>query len=479
MRFAGFIGPSYQSQSLNVDAQTCKNLFPEINPLGTGKEGEVASLVPTPGLDLLLTLLEGPVRGLFLGSNGVLYAVGGTKLYSISVAWSATQLGTLISWTGPVSMADNGDQLVIVDGQYGYSWDMNTSTFSQITSADFNSADTVTHLDGYFILNWVDTQKFYYSGIREVTFDALDFGTVEGSPDNLIGLIAAKQNIYMFGEKSLEVYYNSGDADNPFQRVQGAVIEIGCPSAPYTISKMTDSVYWLGADTSGQGVVYRISGFQYEKISTPAVDSAINAVDPTTLVNARAWSYQQGGHWFYCLNVPGINSTWVFDASTSFWHERTYHSDTGIERHRADCHAVFNGKNVVGDYESGKIYSLDGSTYTDNGAEIIRERAAPHVAKNSKRFFHNSFQLDMEVGVGADSGADGNDPVAILQWSDDGGHTWSDELFRNIGKIGERKKRVLWNRLGSSRDRVYRVRISDPVKVVLIGAELNVSEGLN
>jgi len=477
MRFTGFIGPSYQHQSLNVDAQTCVNLYPEINPLGAGKEREIASLVPTPGLELLLSLGQPAIRGQWTASNGTLFVVAGSKLYSISSEWVETELGELSTGSGFVSMADNGTHLVIVDGSYGYIWNMATSVFARITDVDFFPANLVTFLDGYFIFNRAGTQQFFYSGINDETFDGLDIATIEGSPDVLVGQIASNQKVYMFGTRSLEIYYNSGDADNPFQRVQGAVFEVGCASAPFTIAKLLDNVYWLGGDDNGHGVVYKMLGFRYEKITTPAIEKVIRDIGPALLAAARAWTYQQGGHWFYCLNLPGVDRTWVYDATTGFWHERTHKGITGPERHRAGCHAVFNGKNIVGDYENGSLYSLDPAVYTDNGTVIIRERAAPHLSKNLKRMFHHGFQLDMEVGVGSDGGAAGNDPKVILQWSDDGGHNWSDEHWEDIGKIGKTKTRIIWRRLGSSRDRVYRVRISDPVKVQLIGAELEVSEG--
>ena len=72
----------------------------------------------------------------------------------------------------------------------------------------------------------------------------------------------------------------------------------------------------------------------------------------------------------------------------------------------------------------------------------------------------------------------GSDPQVMLRWSDDGGHTWSNEHWRSMGKIGETGRRVLWRRLGMTmklRDRVYEVSGTDPVKIAIMGAELIVS----
>jgi hypothetical protein len=588
MRYAGFIGPSYTLESVNVDCQRCVNLYPEMNQLGTGKEREVAFLAPTPGLRLLLTLGATPVRGIWYASNGQLFAVGGNKLYRISSAWSATELGSLNTSSGPVSIADNGLHVVVVDGTNGYTWTIASSTFATISDPDFFTADQVTFQDGYFIANKQGSQQFFISGLYDITWDALDIASVEGSPDDLIGLISMNQNLHLFGSQSVEVFYNSGDADFPFTRIQGAVVDVGCAAA-FSIAKLDNSIYWIGGDDSGTGIVYRMKGYNAERVSNAAVESVIRSVDPDDLADARAWAYQQSGHLFYCLNLPGIDSTWVFDASTSLWHERTYHDLFGDIRHRADCHAAAFGENVVGDFENGNIYALDKSKYTDDGTPIVRIRAAPHISNGLRNLFHSSFQLDMETGVGVetaaspatkasvtftlnganytftavDPGVVGNtytveilfdalatsvevavsggvnvqivvngvvtiqevidavaahptasqlvigsstdptdvaeylgsiafpltggaeesgtyarDPQAVLQWSDDGGHTWSNERFASIGKIGEKKKRgPIWRRLGCARDRVYRVKISDPVKVVMIGAEIEYQEG--
>jgi hypothetical protein len=66
----------------------------------------------------------------------------------------------------------------------------------------------------------------------------------------------------------------------------------------------------------------------------------------------------------------------------------------------------------------------------------------------------------------------------MLRWSDDGGHTWSNEHWKSMGKAGEYGKRVIWRRLGMTqkiRDRVYEVSGTDPVKIAIVGAELILS----
>jgi hypothetical protein len=476
VRFVGFIGPSYTLRSVNVDCQRCINLYPEINEQGTGKEGEVKSFHGTPGLSSLATIGDGPIRDTYTASNGTLYVVSGNKLYSVSSSWVGTLKGTLNTSTGPVSMADNGTHLMLVDGTYGYVLTIASSVFAQITDPDFPGADQVTYQDGYFIFNRPGTETFFISGLDDVTFDALDIQTSDAIPDVIVGLISDHRDLWVFGEQTIEVFFNSGNADFPFERVQGAFIEHGC-AARFSIAKMNNTVFWLGKDDKGAGMIFEAQGYQPKRISTHAIEYAIAGYGDVS--TARAWCYQENGHHFYVINFPNASTSWAYDTTTGLWHERCYNNQGLLERHRAETHAFAYSTHVVGDYETGKIYSLSSSTYTDDGAEIMRRRRAPHISSGLKNVFHQSLQLDMETGTGLDGSVQGSDPQVMLRFSDDGGHTWSNEKWVSFGRIGQRKARAIWRRLGRSRDRVYEVTISDPVKVVIIGAEIDVVSGVS
>ena len=71
----------------------------------------------------------------------------------------------------------------------------------------------------------------------------------------------------------------------------------------------------------------------------------------------------------------------------------------------------------------------------------------------------------------------GKNPMVNLSWSDDGGHSWSPEIPAPIGTVGAFTGRVIWRRLGMSRDRCFRVTCSEPVKFSLIGAEFKAAVG--
>lgn len=473
MRFIGFIGPSYKLNSVNVDCQRCINLYPELDEIGTGKEKEVAALVPTPGLGLLANIGAGPIRCSYRATNGILYIVSKDKLYSVNSAWSSTLLGSLSTTSGQVSISDNGLQLILVDGPYGYFYDFTTLAYNQITDPAFPGATQVTFQDGYFIFIKPNSGQFFISGLNAVTFDALDIASSEGSPDNIVATVSDHRDLWMFNEQTVEVFYDSGAALFPFERVQGAYIEVGCAAA-FSVAKMNNTVIWLGKDERGTGIVYMAAGYQPTRISTHAVEQAIQKYGDIS--DAVAYTYQENGHYFYVLNFTNANTSWVFDSSTKLWHERIYYNQGAPERHRANSHAFAYSTHVVGDYQNGNLYQLSTDFKDDNGNALIRKRAAPHITDGLTRLSHHSFQLDIETGTGLDGIGQGTDPQAMLRWSDDGGHTWSNEKWVSIGKIGQTKARAIWRRLGMSRDRVYEVSVSDPVKVTFIGAELNIEK---
>jgi hypothetical protein len=476
MRFKGFVGGSYQLESKNFDRQRCVNLFAVLHEVGFGKESEVGMLIGTPGLRTLLTLAGGVTRGGYTASNGQAFAVGGNKLYRISSSWVATELGTLNTSTGRVSMVDNGTHLVIVDGGNGYVWNLDTSLFTAIDDEDFSGATMVSFLDGYFIFNITGTGRFQISGLLDTTIDGLDFATAEGNPDVLVSLLVDDRQLWLFGTVSTEIFYNSGNADFPFERISGGVLSVGCAAA-FSVAKINNRRYWLGQDEAGFGMVYEAGGMTPERISTHAVELAIQGY--SNIADATAYTYQQNGHNFYVLNFPSANTTWCFDATTRLWHERAYTNEGDLERHRAEWHIVAHGTHIVGDYENGKIYELDQDYYLDAGNVITKKRICPHISAGAARVTYRSLQLDIETGVGLDGDQQGTDPQAMMRFSDDGGHSWSNEKWTSFGAIGARLKRAIWRRMGASRDRVFEITITDPVPVRIIGAEIELEGNAN
>jgi hypothetical protein len=457
--------------ALSFDCQRAINLYTIISETGTSKEP--TSLRGCAGLSLFATAGDGPHRGSITAANGRGFTVSGTGFYEIATDGTATLRGSLSTSQVAVSMAENnGGQIMIVDGSAGYIFTMGTNNFAAISDPDFPNGDTVTFIDGYFVVNEPDTQKYYISAINDGTsWDALDFGTASNDPDNLVAVIASNGNLWLLGESSIEAHANTGDADFPFSRISGAVIQTGCAAAA-TVRKFDNSIAWLGQDEQGRGVVWRAEGYSAKRLSTQAIEKRIAEV--SDLSDAYAWVYHEQGHVFYALQIDGLNTTLVYDGSTGLWHERAYtNALTGeYERHLGATTFFFNQKVLVGSRADGKVYEMSHSYYSDAGQEMVRERITPHIQDEKRLVPHSSLELDMEVGVGLASGQ-GSDPQIMMQYSDDGGRTWSAEMWRTIGAIGRYKTRVRWMRLGMARDRVYKFRISDPVEVQINGAYLN------
>ena len=467
------LGSAYVARSVNAADNRMVNLFPEVVPEG-GKEP--AFLQRAPGLTRLATVGIGPIRGEWtFGNYG--YVVSGPTLFQIDTNWNAVAKGT-VAGTGPVSMADNGTQLFIAANPQGYIYNANTDVFQQITDPDFPGAGTVGYLDGYFVFNEPNSQKIWVTQLLDGTsVDPLDFASAEGNPDNVVAIFVDHREVWVYGTNSTEVWYNAGLLDFPLTRIQGAYNELGC-AAPYSIAKMDNQIYWLGRDARGQGMVYRAAGYIGQRISTHAIEWQLQ--EYTDLSDAVGYTYQQDGHSFYVLNFPSANTTWVFDVATGAWHERASFANGQFNRHRGNCQMFFNGQNVIGDYQNGKIYKFDLETYADDGQpqKWLRSwRALPTGANNLARTVQHAMQLDCETGVGLNLGQ-GSDPQVMLRWSDDGGHTWSNEHWKSMGRIGRFGYRTIWRRLGATmkiRDRVYEVSGTDPVRIYIMGAELLLS----
>lgn len=472
-----FLGAAYQLVSPNAAADRCINLYPETIPQG-GKES--ACMYRCPGTQSILTVGNGPIRGMWV-FGGYAYVVSGPQLYKVDTLWNAVELG-YVNGNGPVSMTDNGIQLAVVSAPDMFIYNAVTDTFAQVTDPDFPGALRVDYVDGYFVFVEPDSQRWWQTQLLDGTsVDPTEFASAEGAPDNLNSIIVDHREVWLFGESTTEVWQDVGNPDFAFQRIQGAFIETGC-AAPFSVAKMDNTVFWLAKDVRGQGMVYRANGYIPQRISTHAIEYAISTY--SDISDAVAYTYQDRGHSFYVLTFPSGNATWVYDASTNLWHQRAYMTpfDGALGRHRSNCHMFFNGMHIVGDYENGKLYELSLDIYDDDGdlQKWLRSwRALPTGSNNLNRTFQHSLQLDCESGVGLSSGQ-GSDPQAVLRWSDDGGHTWGNEHWRSMGAVGEYGRRVIWRRLGSTekiRDRVYEVSGTDPVAITLIGAELHASAG--
>lgn len=462
-----FLGGAYVGRSPNSAANRLVNMYPEQVPEG-GKEP--AALVNCPGLSFLYFLgVNTNIRAMFAASDGALYVVAGTSAWRVAKAFvSAAVIGTIQTGSGYVSIADNGVQIAFVDGVAGYTYNFATTVFAQIVDPDFpNGCKRIAYLDTYGIVINPGTQRFFISGAGDfTTWNPMDFSSAEGDPDKATSLLVDHRELWIFGEDTGEVFYNSGNSDFPLERIQGGFMEVGC-AAVNSVAKLDNSVFWLGKNKNGGAIVWRAVGYQPQRVSTHAIEFAIEQYGDVS--NAYSVTYQQEGHAFYMLMFPSVGKTWVFDAATSLWHERAGFSNGQLVQYPISCHAYYGGKNLVGHISNGRVYSLDLANYAydDQPRKCIRSWRGPY--NEGKRVMCSELFVDGEFGVGTPSGQ-GSDPQMMLRISKDGGHTFPVERMSSFGKMGEYGRRALWRRLGAGRDFVFEVSISDPVKVVLTGA---------
>ncbi len=478
MRYRGFVGPAYRSQSVDVDDEQLINWYPELVESGFGKAPAV--YYPCPGRKPWLNLPGGSIRGMF-AQDGRAFAVGGGTFYEHTGAPAYTAYGAVANDGLPVTISSNGQaghQLLITSGGLSYIFDLDSNTLTQVADPDI-LAFTAQGIfdDSYFIVLDNVTSTFQISAPEDGTsWSGLDVAQRSDSSDNILALAVLHRELWLFGSLTTEVWYNSG-ATFPFQPFPGRLLEQGI-DAVNSLVLMDNTLLFLGGDRRGARVGYRIEGDTPMRISTHAIERAMQSY--STVSDAIAYAYQEEGHLFYVLNFPTGNATWVYDVSTKLWHQRgVWNPNTAdFDMNPWVFHCYAFGQHLVGNLFTGEIaqQSIDFTTEVD-GSVIRRRRRAPHLCDEQFWFYYQQFQLDLETGLGRASGA-GSDPQVFLRWSDDGGHTWSPYVAASAGPQGNYRARAIWNRLGRSRDRIFEVLVSDPIPWRLIDAYLTMNKGL-
>jgi hypothetical protein len=508
---------AYTARSIIASAQRAVNIYPEPNP----DDAECKyTHYGAPGLTLLNGTLNVPARCLYLANNGTLYYCAGNALFSVSAppAWTITLIGTILTTSGIVSMADNGTTLLLVDGSSsGYQLDLATNAFSfvnavtnapPVESGDvfgFFGADRVDIIDGFMVLNQPNSQNFYCTQLNNVIFDALNFSAKNGYSDLLVTIIVTRREIWLIGQRTTEIWFDAGGALFPFQILPGPFIQHGC-IAKFSVAQVNGVVYWLSQDQAGTNILVRGEGYDAKRISTHALEQEWSKYP--TIADAEAFCFQIGGHSFYQINFPTANKSWRWDEATQLWHEPVFTDADGNEnRHRAACAAFAYGVNVMADWETGALYACDPTVHTDNGMPMYFRRGFPHMMQDGRQVIYPGFTLDVEAATSPDtidqpgpfellsvgsaygsedvmtSGAGfgllsglapvNTSPQVFLRWSDDRGRTFSNPIPQSLGATGQYLSQPRWRRLGRARDRVWEVYGVIPGRLAINGAFLD------
>jgi len=575
----GFCGPTYQSESVNVDAQRSVNLYPEFDESSQGRTA--ISMYQRPGLKVDNVLAgESSVPALF-AQNGRMFAAGVFlwERFSNGMVVKRGNLNPASAGPGTIFMTANQNQLLVSSNGNLYLMDLTTNIVTPVNMAQFNGPiSQVAFCDSFFLAVQQNSQTFYTSNpLDGTTWLAVNAEQISLITDNIVSMIVSHRDVWLQGNKSSIIYGNTGAALAPFAPIAGAFVEQGSVGLAGPV-RADNSIFWVGLDERGALVAWRANAYTPQRVSNHAVENAW--AQYSVVSDLVSYSCQFNGHIFWVIYFQTVGATWVYDVATGMWHEWSYLDPIiGATAHRSCCHAFAFNQHFVGDWDTGTIYQMSTAFNDDFGTPMQRLRRAPTVSKELEWMQHYQMELDCETGVGPIPPLAGNapptsiimmspnaqlwavqvtgagllqttpvangiavtktlndnaaglttwqlgvnnagnltttsitnivggqnlilmvatdgthqyyievtaagllqtvangtvtrDPQVYLRWSDDSGHTWSNLYARSLGAGGSFKTRVIWRRLGRSRERVYEVSCTDPVPFRIVDAYL-------
>jgi hypothetical protein len=480
---------AYSAEGYIAAAQKCVNLYPEINPSDT-KPAQPVTHYPRPGLTLLNPCpAPAPGRCLYRSTRGVfdpagdLFAVVGQNVFVIDPDFNFHLLGALSNPGGvPVSMADNGTAIILVDGSSlanqilipltaaGYT----PAAFTQLGDPNFLGSSRADFIDSFIVLNNPGTNQWYCTLSGQIVFNALFIGVKTAWPDNILCVVAIEREVWVFGSQKSEVWYNAGTVPFPFQILPGNIIEQGC-AAKFSPAKMDTNVYWLSESPEGDRMVMRGNNQNVaQRISTHAIENEFKQYPRVD--DAIGSTYQSNGHSFYKLHFPTADKTWGYDQATEQWHEDNWIDINGVlHRARNTFMAFAYGKNIALDWANGNLYAVDPSVKTDNGQPIAWIRSFPHFMNEMKRISNSAFIADVQTGTDPGTGENTQflspwsagfspgfgpltqvaAPTIYLRVSRNGGVAFGNARAKTKMSAGRYRTIMRWRANGIARDMVY------------------------
>lgn len=402
MRF-GLIGGSYTSRSSAVAGEECINWFPEtretsggVSPsreYGGAGTGGTKSLYWTPGLQFFSSLGGTPRAQLV--ANQRLFVVAGSAFGEVAPSGALTTLGTVANDGRPATLAFNGAQIFIVSAGKAYCYTLAWNYLLDVTSQMQAVPEQGVFVDSYFGVKFQNSRKMQWSDVLDgMTWPGENVGEPSVFAENVVSMAVNHREVWVFGSRHAQVYQNTGNAEI-FDVIPGAFVEVGC-AATFAPCLLDNSVFWVSEDDRGGCMAWRSNGYTPQRISTHAVE--IDLRSNATLEGMTTYAYQDGGHSFWVLYVPNSQWSWVYDVSEGVWHKRASWDGNKTGPHNSWNHAYAFGRNIVGDWASGNLYTLTQNAFDDNGAVIRRVRRAPIFSDEMKFIRHSKLALDFEMG---------------------------------------------------------------------------------
>jgi hypothetical protein len=391
-----FSGQSFESISRAITQERCVNLIPQIVPPAPQAHASATMIFyGVPGILARCNIGPGPIRQIYY-SNGRCFAVSGSQLWEIYANYDGIYRGEVGTDGKPALIESNRFQLCITSANSTFIYDLATNTLVNINVPLIQAR----FADGYFLGVTPDSQMIRISGQYDgLLWDPLDFASAEAAPDNIVSVLCDHREVWTFGAEVTEVWADTGAQLFPFDRIPGATIEQGC-AAQNSPAKLDNSVFWLGSDSRGQGIVWRATGYTPQRVSNHALEYQLSLLP--TLSDCIGYAYQDQGQTFYVMTFPAGDKTFVYDCSTTLFHERASWDPAGAKWHRqrAQCHSFAFGKHLVGDKDNGNIHEQSINFYTDNGAAQKWLRSVPIGFNENKYLFPRNLELDIEEGKG-------------------------------------------------------------------------------
>ncbi|HEV2100236.1 MAG TPA: hypothetical protein VGR45_15105 [Stellaceae bacterium] len=490
--FGGF----YQSRSKNLADNLCINLYPEIVEDKSGKS--IGALYGSPGLTRIASVGLGPVRGMNVWNSpagDILYVVSGGQLFSLNGTLSQTALGTVPNTPSGIPSASVWNNatgtLASVALPFTPTMQVPTARPWMINNGEGNQlligfGLSLAFQDGFGLMNQPGTPTLWQSGELDLSlWDATFFGQASGDPDNIVTIVQIRREVFCIKNGHMQIFINEGTSGFVFAELDGVYVQAGTCS-PQTWVKTGEMLMGIAqlqdVSEGGATVCVMLNPYSPQRVSDHSMERIWQTYPLSAVQNAFAYAYEQEGHLWYVVTFPG-EATWAYDVLESqalgvpLWTQRAaWNPTTGLfGPHQGNCFAFFNGLPLVGDSQNGNIYALDLNAQTDNGAQrrwVRSWRALPGASDDPVQFHY--LRVDMQTGIGV---PDGTNPQCVLTWSDDGGHSWSNEMIRAVGPPGATAQRVLFQRLGATRrnhglDRIFKLESSDQFPVAIIGAEV-------
>lgn len=395
----------------------------------------------------------------FSGGGGVIQATGTASVVSGSI--------TAINITFVGSGYTSAPTIIITD-----STGINAAATAvmNINSFPANAVDIVTQ-DEFGLALVPNSQQFYACSISDLSlWPVLSFASASGSENNVVAIATLHRELWIFDSEHIEVWDNLGTANFAFGRNQSIFIEWGC-AARQSVSKGNNKLYWLGQSSTGGVVVLTTQNYVPVMISTDGINYQMSTYSKVD--DAIGFLYQQEGHEFYVLTFPTAGVTWVYDTNTQAWHQRQSNISGSQTRWLPSCYSRAYNKCLVGDSQTGNIYYLDMTNFTENGTPIQRTMQSHPYYESGVWIYCDRLQVDMDET----SPSSGN--TLNLYVSRDGGRTFGTAKPNSLAGSGTMLSgpRIYWSRLGQAKTFVFKIQTSMNALCVLLGAWANIRGG--